>query len=280
MGIIAFLATLVQILLMFVRNGMVVLLIGILPLAAAMSNTEMGMHWFKKASAWLIAFALYKPAAAIVYAVAFVLPGQQGINALMSGMMMLILAVLALPALLRFVVPAVGAVAGGGGTGGFAGGVAGSMVGMRMPTGAAPIANTGTQSYDMAAATGAGGGGRATGSATPAPQGPPGIDGDANGGGRRGGGGSSGINGGGGPPGAAGTGETVGDAGAGGGGRGTANGSSSTSGGGGQGGGAGVAGGAAGGVGYVAHQAGEAVERAVGEQSVDDGPSGADGRRG
>ena len=66
LGIIAFFATVVQVLLMFVRNGMLVMLIGILPLAAAMSNTEMGMHWFKKAWAWLIAFALYKPAAAVV----------------------------------------------------------------------------------------------------------------------------------------------------------------------------------------------------------------------
>ena len=63
--------------------------------------------------AWLIAFALYKPAAAIVYAVAFDLAGQQGALALLDGVMMLVLAILALPALLRFVVPATSALAGG-----------------------------------------------------------------------------------------------------------------------------------------------------------------------
>ena len=115
LGIIAFLATVIQIMLMLVRGGMLVLLVGTLPLVAAFSNTEMGMQWFRKASAWLVAFALYKPAAAVVYAVAFDLAGQQGALALLDGVMMLALAILALPALLRFVVPATSALAGGGG---------------------------------------------------------------------------------------------------------------------------------------------------------------------
>ena len=114
LGIIAFLGTVIQIMLMLVRGGMLVLLVGTLPLVAAFSNTEMGLQWFRKASAWLIAFALYKPAAAVVYAVAFDLAGQQGALALLDGVMMLVLAILALPALLRFVVPATSALAGGG----------------------------------------------------------------------------------------------------------------------------------------------------------------------
>ena len=202
LGIMAFLTTLVQILLMFVRDGMVVLLIGILPLAAAMSNTEMGMQWLKKSWAWLIAFALYKPAAAVVYAVAFVLPGQNGIDALMSGIMMLILAILALPALLRFVVPATAAVAGGGGTGGFASGMAGSMLGTRMPSGAAQISQASTGSYDqtqtsppgnpsgstLAHDSGSGGGGGGTNGSS----GPAGAFGGAGAGGQNGSGSANG----------------------------------------------------------------------------------------
>ena len=49
LGIIAFLATVVQIMLMLVRGGMLVLLVGTLPLVAAFSNTEMGMQWLRKA---------------------------------------------------------------------------------------------------------------------------------------------------------------------------------------------------------------------------------------
>ena len=71
LGIVAFVATVIQIMLMLVRGGMLVMLVGTLPLAAAFSNTEIGLNWFRKASGWLVAFALYKPAAAIVYAVAF-----------------------------------------------------------------------------------------------------------------------------------------------------------------------------------------------------------------
>ena len=58
LGIIAFLATVIQIMLMLVRGGMLVLLVGTLPLVAAFSNTEMGLQWFRKAAAWLLAFAL------------------------------------------------------------------------------------------------------------------------------------------------------------------------------------------------------------------------------
>src|SRR5207248_9543444 len=131
LGILAFLAPLIQIMLMLVRGGMLVLLIGTLPLIAAFSNTEMGLQWFRKASAWLIAFALYKPAAAVVYAVAFDLAGQPGALALLDGVMMLVLAILALPALLRFVVPATSALAGAGGSGAILAGAAGGAIAMR-----------------------------------------------------------------------------------------------------------------------------------------------------
>ena len=147
LGIIAFLATVIQIMLMLVRGGMLVLLVGTLPLVAAFSNTEMGMQWFRKAGAWLVAFALYKPAAAIVYAVAFELAGQPGALALLDGVMMLVLAILALPALLRFVVPATSALAGGGGAGGILAGAAGGAIAMRMPTGAASVASTPASPY-------------------------------------------------------------------------------------------------------------------------------------
>ncbi len=147
LGIIAFLATVIQIMLMLVRGGMLVLLVGTLPLVAAFSNTEMGLQWFRKASAWLIAFALYKPAAAVVYAVAFDLAGQRGALALLDGVMMLTLAILALPALLRFVVPATSALAGGGGAGGMLAGAAGGAIAMRMPTGAASVSATPASAY-------------------------------------------------------------------------------------------------------------------------------------
>ena len=210
LGILAFIGSVVQIMLMLVRGGMLVLLVGTLPLIAAFSNTEMGLQWFRKASAWLLAFALYKPAAAIIYAVAFDLAGQQGALSLLDGVMMLLLAILALPALMRFLVPATSALAGGGGTGAMLVGAAGAAA-MRMPTGAASIQSTPSAAYDQGSARSAGNNGGGSGGATgAAPTADSGPGGGANGSpGLSGSNGSSGSNGGSGtsgPPGAPGPG--------------------------------------------------------------------------
>ena len=119
LGLVGLIASLVQIVLMVVRSGMLVILAGILPTTAAFTNTEMGRQWFQKAVGWTIAFILYKPAAAIVYSVAFLLMGNtSGRDALVgsiSGFTLMIVALFALPALMRFVTPMVGAVASGSG---------------------------------------------------------------------------------------------------------------------------------------------------------------------
>lgn len=157
LGIIAILASVFQIVLMVARGGLLVILTGILPLAASATNTEMGKAWFKKCVGWLIAFILYKPAAAIVYAAAFQLAGSgvfvddgSGLLSLLTGLMLMIIALFALPALMRFVTPMVGAVAGGGGAA-----LAGAALGS-LPSGAAAVGR-------MASGSGSGGGSGAGG---------------------------------------------------------------------------------------------------------------------
>ena len=141
LGLIGLLASLVQVVLMVVRSGMLVILAGILPTTAAFTNTEMGKQWFQKAVGWTIAFILYKPAAAIVYSVAFLLMGNgDGKNVLIqsiTGFTLMVVALFALPALMRFVTPMVGAVASGGGAG------AGAAVGA-MATGAVSLGRSGS----------------------------------------------------------------------------------------------------------------------------------------
>lgn len=141
LGLIGLLASLVQIVLMVVRSGMLVILAGILPTTAAFTNTEMGKQWFQKAVGWTIAFILYKPAAAIVYSVAFLLmgknSGQDALITSITGFTLMIVALFALPALMRFVTPMVGAVASGGGAG------AGAAVGA-MATGAVSLGRSGS----------------------------------------------------------------------------------------------------------------------------------------
>ena len=70
--------------LMLVRGGMLVLLVGTLPLVAAFSNTEMGLQWFV-GDGVVDRVRAYRPAAAVVYAVAFSLAGQHGALARSTG---------------------------------------------------------------------------------------------------------------------------------------------------------------------------------------------------
>lgn len=141
LGLLAILTSIIQIVLMVARGGMLVILAGILPLSASFTNTEMGMAWFKKAIGWLIAFILYKPAAAIVYAAAFQLAGTNvfqddgsGMIAVLTGLVLMVLALFALPALMKFVTPLVAQTAGGAG-----GGMAGVAALAALPMGAAAV---------------------------------------------------------------------------------------------------------------------------------------------
>ncbi|MDX2973840.1 hypothetical protein, partial [Kribbella solani] len=117
-GVSVITASLVQLVLMLVRSAMLVLLAGAFPLAAAATNTDIGRTWLKKFCGWSLAFIAYKPAAALVYAAAIMMskssPGStDAVMQAMTGMMMLLLSIFALPALLRFMVPLTTAAAGG-----------------------------------------------------------------------------------------------------------------------------------------------------------------------
>lgn len=173
LGLIAILAAAFQIVLMVARGGMLVILAGILPLSASFTNTEMGKGWFKKCVGWLVAFILYKPAAAIVYAAAFQLVGTDvfsddgtGLLAVLTGLMLMIIALFAMPALMRFVTPMVGALAGGSAGGAMAVGALAAL-----PSGAAAVgrlaAGGGSASSAVAAPSGSDGASGSSGSSGP-----------------------------------------------------------------------------------------------------------------
>lgn len=139
---LAVLISLAQCVLMLARGAVLIVLVGVLPSAAAATNTEMGRQWFSKVRGWIIAFILYKPAAAIIYAVAFKLVGTDlskgdtsGISQVLMGLVLMCLSLVALPALMRTVVPQTAAAAGGGGLGA---GMAGAGL-AALPTGAAHV---------------------------------------------------------------------------------------------------------------------------------------------
>jgi type IV secretion system protein TrbL len=170
LGLAAILASIVQVAMMIARGGVLVILSGVLPTSAAATNTERGRAMFSRTVSWLLAFVLYKPAAAFVYAAAFRLAGSSplsadGLVSVITGLILIVMSIFALPALMRLVTPMVSAVsASGGGGAAFGGAVA------ALPTGAMFIRGAG----GSAGAAGAAG---PTGAAMPAAAGASGAAG-------------------------------------------------------------------------------------------------------
>ncbi|MFI9311126.1 hypothetical protein [Streptomyces triculaminicus] len=132
MGLFGIISCIIQMILMLVRYAMLGLLVGTLPLAASLSGSESGKNMYKKAIGWLIAFIAYKPVAATIYAYAIVSMKADDITSVLAGLAMIIMAVAALPALMRFIVPAVSATTGSGTGAGMALAGAGLATGAKM----------------------------------------------------------------------------------------------------------------------------------------------------
>ena len=156
-GILILLGQIIQIIVMIARSGLLVLMMAVLPLASANTNTTWGQQWYQRAVGWLAAFILYKPVASIIYAICFQMVGGNAfgteagsVSGVLVGFSFMVMAILAMPALMKFAVPAVSAVSGGG--------TGGGMVAAAAPTGAMMI---------MQASAGRASGGRQTSSAPP-----------------------------------------------------------------------------------------------------------------
>jgi hypothetical protein len=150
-GTIAIVLSLVQAVLMLFRQAALIILAGVLPLAAAGSVAPMTRPWIRKVTAWSLALICYKPAAAAVYAAAFTMIGSGGSpRTALMGFVMLAMSVVMLPALMKFFTWTTGAIAGSGGGGQFLGAatVGAIAVGaMRYGPGAAGSAAQGHASY-------------------------------------------------------------------------------------------------------------------------------------
>ncbi|WP_431679093.1 hypothetical protein [Kitasatospora sp. KL5] len=147
-GILVLVASLIQVMLMIVRMGVLIMLVGTLPLAASASMTGWGGDWWKRHTGWLIAWLLYKPAAAlIIFSGATMTSSDNKLLTQIAGMAMLVLAVFTLPAMLKLVVPATAAMGGASG-----GGIA-LAAGTALASGAVQLAAAGATGGASAAAT-------------------------------------------------------------------------------------------------------------------------------
>ncbi len=146
-GVVAIIVNLIQLMLMVLRTGMLFLMAGILPLSAAFLNTETGKNFFQKVIAWTLAFAFYKPAAALIYGVAIKMSttgvwedSGSGLIQFAAGLMMIVASVFALPVLIGFLSPVLGSMSSSGGGGGALGIAA---MGAAIPQGASHLARSG-----------------------------------------------------------------------------------------------------------------------------------------
>ncbi|MFF5035698.1 hypothetical protein [Nocardia salmonicida] len=131
LGIVAFLLGAIQWVMGFIRQAGVVVLYNLILFAAAGQLTTWGRNWFPRIAATCVALVLYKPMAAYIYSLGFGLIGQeQSLTTLVTGLMVVALAVIALPALLKFFDFMGMNVSGGSGALGLAvGGLAGGALG-------------------------------------------------------------------------------------------------------------------------------------------------------
>lgn len=166
---LAMLGALLNMMFVIFSYGMVVVIAGLLPLAAAASFTEKGNHQLQKIIGWIVALVLFKPVAAVIYGVGIAMmrgitggvtgaqPGGQTVMQMLYGVVIIGAASFALPALLRIVAPAVAAGSRGVGAGELAMGAA--VVATGAMTGGASVAAAGA-----VGAGGAGAGAAAAGS--------------------------------------------------------------------------------------------------------------------
>lgn len=162
--VLAGLGGIVNFVFMIFRNLLLVVLMAFLPAIAAATGTQRGDQAFGKANGWLIALLLFKPVAAGIYALGFrfmrnetELEGFAGETQLavdqLTGAGIILLAALALPALIKFLVPAAAT-----GAAAFSGGAA-VGAGVGVAAGAAVLAGTGGAAAAGSAASGAAGSG-------------------------------------------------------------------------------------------------------------------------
>ncbi|WP_156482610.1 hypothetical protein [Dietzia cinnamea] len=167
--VFALLGALAQMVALVVREGLLVVVVGLLPLAAASFSLSTGKQAFRTMIGFIVAALLFKPVATLLYLAAFWLSSGEEAPSVMeavSSMLLLAAAGLVLPALMRVVAPAVStSVAGGSAAGigaaaaGATGAVAGAA-GAAMGTAQQSFAGSGSSS---GSGSGAGGQGSANG---------------------------------------------------------------------------------------------------------------------
>ena len=201
-GLLAIVGSAVLFGFMIFRDVVLLIMLAFIPTLAAATGTETGDQAFKKANGWLLALLLFKPVAAVILALGITLmkdntdingSGEGDLMRPLAGILIVCLASLALPALIKFIVPAAaagsGAFSGGAALAGVATVAGGAAVvaatagtgGAAAAGGAGAATTSGAAGTSGAAATGAGSAGGAAGGEAAGAAPPPGGDGGTGG---------------------------------------------------------------------------------------------------
>jgi type IV secretion system protein TrbL len=165
LGIVAFLLGAIQWVMGFIRQAGIIVLYNMILFAAAGQLTTWGRQWFPRIASTCVALVLYKPMAAFIYSLGFQLIGQeQSLTTLVTGLMVVALAVIALPAMLKFFDFMGMHVSGGSGAlgvavGGLAGGALGAAAAMGGRGSGSGSSSGGDGFANFMSATGPGGAG-------------------------------------------------------------------------------------------------------------------------
>lgn len=129
----------VQVLIMMARSASLFVLVGTLGIAAACYITDTGERLVKSHVTLLLGFIFYQPIAAMIYATGFKLISSDlttddGYKMVMQGIMLIILAIFALPATMRAISPVVSSQTEGRGAGNVAMGAVMMAPTLRMMT--------------------------------------------------------------------------------------------------------------------------------------------------
>ncbi|MEU9019357.1 hypothetical protein [Actinomadura sp. NPDC048394] len=151
LSLVALFIGIVQALLLLFRGAALVILAGLLPLAAAGGITAATKSWLTRVGGWMLALIFYKPAAAAVYATAFTLIGTgKNLHSVLMGFAMMLISLIAFPVLLKFFTWTTGGAEAGSG-----GGILGALMGGATALGA-------LRGYGAAGGSGSGGRGAAS----------------------------------------------------------------------------------------------------------------------
>jgi len=117
LGLICGLLALIQWVFGFIREAGILVLAAMIGIAAAGQLSTWGRQWFPRLASALVALVLYKPMAAMIFSIGFKYMGQgKDLATVVTGIMVVALAVIALPAMMKFF-SFVGTGVGGGGSG-------------------------------------------------------------------------------------------------------------------------------------------------------------------